>query len=105
MKPVQALQLAIEQEIHLAELECLGLEERTINALEKAGIQTVKDVVEQWDRVKKGIRNIGPAAIKQIISALSNVHLLEEKSIEYTKQLMPNYDSAVNRDSLYPWSK
>lgn len=102
---LEILQLIIEQEIYLAELECLGLEERTINALEKAGIQTVKDVVEQWCKVKKGIRNIGPAAIKQIICALSNIHLLEEKSIEYTKHLMPNYDSAANRDSLYHWNK
>jgi DNA-directed RNA polymerase alpha subunit len=99
----RALQLAVEQELPLAELECLGLRERIINCLEKAEILTVKDVVQCWDRVEK-IRNIGPLALKEILDALSNIHLLEEKRVEYVAKLMPNY-SSVTRDKLYPWNQ
>jgi hypothetical protein len=100
-----ALQQAIKEELPLAELECLGLRERVVNLLEKAGIQTVKDAIKQWDRIKSGeIRQIGPVIIKEILDSLSNIHLLEEKRIEYVKQLMPNYEQRITKEDLYVWS-
>lgn len=89
-----AIRQAIEEGMHIAELEPLGLDERTCNVLEGENISTVEDLVHRdIDELANNSGNyIGPAALWQIARALAKLPALDELKIKYLRIVAPNSD-------------
>jgi len=87
---IEAIFQAQKEGVHLAELEPLGLTERTTNALEHVGIRTLGDLVFfSWEELKL-IKNIGGGAKKEIFQSISTLLRLEELAAVHIANLMPN---------------
>jgi len=82
-----------ESGTHLAELEPVGLSERTTNALERAGIHTLGDLLFfAWDGELERVHNMGDGAHREILKAISLLDRLEELADKHMAKLMPNRD-------------
>jgi DNA-directed RNA polymerase alpha subunit len=85
---------AILDDMHIAELEPLGLNENICMILEKNYIHSVKDLMLlDFNNLSK-IENIGIKNLFKILNALKNLHKLDELKETYLKSIA-NIDEAI----------
>ena len=83
---------AILDEMHIAELEPLGVDERVCMALEYEGICTIEDLTNlDFDRLIQ-VPHIGCTNLWKIFRALTRLSTLDELRGTYLKTIAPNLD-------------
>ena len=73
----------------ISELECLGLEERVINTLERNGISCLEELVSKSIN-ELNFNQLGPRYLKNIIAALCKLPEFEKHQEKHMKKLCPN---------------
>ena len=94
-----AIQNGVANKHPITNLEYLGFDQRSVNALEcsRFEIITLEDLVARSKDELKSISNFGEVAVEKLIECLANYHFLEEKESQYTcdlahqqRRLFPN---------------
>ena len=94
-KVKDAIYEAIKDNMHLAELEPLGISEKICIVLKEENINSVKDLMLlTFDSLSK-IEGIGLKNLLKILKALRNLYKLEEEKEIYIKSIFPNIDDLV----------
>lgn len=88
-KIFQAIKRFIEEDIGLHDLECLGLEERHTNALDKIGIQFLHQLIPCSIERLREIKYFGKKAIRQVQKSIYLLPELDRKRQEFILKLMP----------------
>lgn len=87
----------------VAELECLGLSVRTINALEasKYNIIFLDELIERTDKELSSLRNLGKHGLREITAALAKFARFEEanRSLQKGSDRLEFYKQRIPRQS------
>lgn len=77
---LKAIQRGVERGDSIAEMEALGLPQRTINALEESvyEIITLEQLLKMNSEQLSKITNVGDVALKQIFKCLAKYEVLEK---------------------------
>lgn len=94
----EAILIAIDEKMAIAELEPLGLSIRTITGLEdKLGIIYLEELLKLTLAELKAVKNLGTQAVKEVEVALNQLHTLTDKlKKKHTIKVAPLIGQAVS---------